>query len=83
MTEPDPTINLVSALWHSNFKRLEISENGNVFVIAPRFTENALMLLYDLARSYDRNLIIYPTNVTHELGYVRAILINKEVYDAA
>lgn len=55
----ETTIKLVTSLWHSNFRNLEVRDNGNVYVIGERFDVHALSLLCDLSRTYNLYMILY------------------------
>lgn len=56
MSEPDKAIQLVTALWHSNFRDITIVDGGTITVSAKVFDLNAIALLTDLARSYGLDL---------------------------
>lgn len=74
MTEPEDTMRLVSALWHSNFRNIEIRDNY-IQVREESFGVNGLALLADLATSYNCDLTIRSSGT----GFVRARFDRKEV----
>lgn len=56
MPEPDKALQLVTSLWHSNFRDLRIIDGGTITVSQKTFSTNAIALLVDLAQSYDLDL---------------------------
>lgn len=57
MIETDPTIRLVTSLWHSNFRHICMDENM-VIVKSERFGANGLALLAGIANTHNCNVDI-------------------------